>query len=536
MSDESVSPVKRRLLALSRYIGALEQGEIDPVIEILSQAEHDPQLAQMLQEVHALYQEDEQVVVSELAVRRAMQTTLPPQSSRTLHLHDQRVPLRSELQEIRIQRGNKEIIMDEQISVRPLEERSEFPQPPRRRARQRWLSLVAALLAICVLIAGMPVLLHLRGQIGSSGVQIEPTPGATATPQSGPSQYQVQAARYVSQMSLDDEIGQLLMIEYAQKGYSSDLDYMINTLHVGGVIMYSSQLNSINQVKGDVAHMQQRAQTPMFISIDEEGCPYIERLKAIYGCHMNATQMRASGDPNIAKQQGQKLAQQLVQLGINVNLAPDVDIEPLNGDYLLGRTFGSTPQQVITYAGAYMQGLQGNGVIACIKSFPGLGGATVSANEVVPVVNSSKQQIDNSNLLPFKAFIQSSNALLHPSIIMSTNVLMPAIDPVYPAEFSHTFITDILRNELHYNGVVLTDALYVGGISGKWNLNQAAVLALQAGNDMLVGAGGFQQANSMIQAIKQAVQNGQLSKARIVASVIRIIALKMHYHLMSATA
>jgi beta-N-acetylhexosaminidase len=140
----------------------------------------------------------------------------------------------------------------------------------------------------------------------------------------------------------------------------------------------------------------------------------------------------------------------------------------------------------------------------------------------------------NENLAPFKAFIQSPDKLLNPGMIMPTDVLMPSIDPVYPAELSHIFMTDILRKQFGYDGVVLTDALYMQGITQKWNMDQAAVMALNAGNDMILGPSGADQMLAMINAFKAALQNGTLSKARVDEAATRIIALKMQYHLMPA--
>jgi beta-N-acetylhexosaminidase len=348
----------------------------------------------------------------------------------------------------------------------------------------------------------------------------------------GHMKYKALASLYVSHMSLDDEIGQLIMVEYNQPDYSSDLDYMINTLHVGGVIMYEFQMTSASQTKGDIAHMQQRANIPLLISTDEEGGPYVHRLSNIYGYRMSATQIEESGSLDVAKQQGLKTSKDLAALGLNEDLAPDVDVNQVNGYDMVTRTFGNTPGQVIQYAGAYLQAMQGNGTIACIKHFPGLGGALTDAHKGLPVVNSTRQQIYDIDLAPFKAFIQSPNALLNPGMIMPTDVLLPAIDPKYPAELSHTFMTDILRNEFGYDGVTLTDALYMQGITDTWDMYTASVMALQAGNDMLLGANGTDQTLGVINAIKQALQNGQLTKARIDESVARIIALKMQYHLM----
>ena len=121
-------------------------------------------------------------------------------------------------------------------------------------------------------------------------------------------------------------------------------------------------------------------------------------------------------------------------------------------------------------------------------------------------------------------------------MIMPTDVLMPAIDPKMPAELSHIFMTDILRHQFGYDGVVLTDALYMQGISQTWTMPQAAVLALNAGDDMLLGPTGTDQMLDMLNGLKAALQNGTLSKARVDEAVTRIITLKMQYHLMPAVA
>jgi beta-N-acetylhexosaminidase len=346
--------------------------------------------------------------------------------------------------------------------------------------------------------------------------------------------YKPLAALYVSRMSLDEELGQLIMVEYADTSYSSDLDTMINKLHAGGVIMYEFQMQTFNQTKHDIAEMQQHANFPLLVSTDEEGGPYVHRLSHIYGLRMSASDIAASGDVNVATQQGLKAAHDLLALGINENLAPDVDVNLVNGYDMVTRTFGNTTQSVIKFAGAYMKALQGAGVVACIKHYPGLGDAVTDAHTSLPVVNRTKDQIYSVELAPFKAFIQSPDRLLNPGMIMPTNVLMPAIDPIYPAELSHIFMTDILRKQLGYDGVVLTDALYMQGISQKWSMPEAAVLALNAGNDMLLGPTGADQMLAMINGLKAALQNGTLLKSRVDEAATRIIALKMEDHLMPA--
>jgi len=351
---------------------------------------------------------------------------------------------------------------------------------------------------------------------------------------SGYMKYKQMASIYVSHMTLDEELGQLIMVEYADTSYSSDLDTMINKLHAGGVIMYEFQMNTFDQTKHDIAEMQQRASIPLLISTDEEGGPYVHRLSHIYGYRMSATDIYNTGNPQVATEQGIKAARDLLSLGINENLAPDVDVNLVNGYDMVTRTFGNTPQSVITFAGAYMKALQGNDVIACIKHYPGLGDATPDAHTTLPVVKRTRDQIYSVELAPFKTLIQSPDRLLNPGMIMPTDVLMPAIDPVYPAELSHIFMTDILRKQFGYDGVVLTDALYMQGITQKWSMYQAAVMALNAGNDMLLGPTGADQMLATINALKAALQNGTLSKARVDEAATRIIALKMEDHLMPA--
>jgi beta-N-acetylhexosaminidase len=345
--------------------------------------------------------------------------------------------------------------------------------------------------------------------------------------------YKQLASLYVSHMTLDEELGQLIMVEYADTYYSPDLDTMISQLHAGGVIMYEFQMTSFDQTKHDIALMQQHAKIPLLISTDEEGGE-IHRLLNIYPPRPSAISIYETGDPNVAAQQGHRVAHDLLALGINENLAPDVDVELISGPDQALRTFGYTPNSVITFAGAYMRAMQADGVVACIKHYPGLGDASIDAHFGLPVVERTREQLYSVELAPYKALIQAANSLDHPGMIMSTDVLMPAIDPKMPGELSHIFMTDILRKQFGYDGVVMTDALYMKGISQYWSMPEAAVLALNAGDDMLLGPTGADQMTEMLNGIKAALQNGTLSKARVDEAATRIIALKMEAHLMAA--
>ena len=446
--------------------------------------------------------------------------------------------------------------MPVQQNQQPYVYRAAPPLPPPQMRRSKGGGPTIAIVATLVLLAILVILgvffeQHLAATAGIASAQtppsqcnehagqfvqlpLSPTQIDALRHLSSHMQYKQLASMYVARMSLDMELGQLIMVEYTDTTYSSDLDTMVNQLHAGGVIMYEFQMNTFNQTKNDIAEMQKRATFPLLISTDEEGGPYVHRLSHIYGSRMSATDIYNTGNPDVATQQGHKAAHDLASLGINENLAPDVDVNLVNGYDMVTRTFGNDPASVIKFAGAYMRAMQSDGVVACIKHYPGLGDAVSDAHTSLPVVNRSRQQIYDVELAPFKAFIQSQNKLDNPGMIMPTDVLMPAIDPVYPAELSHIFMTDILRKEFGYDGVVLTDALYMQGITQKWSMPEAAVLALQAGNDMLLGPTGADQMIEMLNALKQALQDGRLTKQHIDEAATRIIALKMQYHLMPA--
>ena len=343
--------------------------------------------------------------------------------------------------------------------------------------------------------------------------------------------YKQLARLYVKHMTLDEELGQLIMAEYYTPTYSDDLEYMITKLHAGGVVMYALQMHTFEQTKNDIAQMQRHANLPLLISTDEEG-GFVERVQNIYGHHPGALEIYETGNVNNAVQAGHRIAHDLLALGINEDLAPDVDVQLVDGPDQYLRTWGYTPASVITYAGAYMRAVQGDGVIACIKHFPGLGDASTDAHYDLPVVKRTRDQIYSVELAPYKAFIQSQNKLDNPGMVMPTDVLMPAIDPVYPAELSHIFLTDILRKELGYDGVVITDGLYMQGITAKWSVPEAAVLALNAGADMILGPNGSYQMIQVLDGLRAALQNGTLSKARVDEAATRIITLKLEQHIM----
>jgi len=332
-------------------------------------------------------------------------------------------------------------------------------------------------------------------------------------------------------MSLDQKLGQLIMLEYLGNNYEgSGLQYMIAKQFVGGFMYQESTtiLKLLMIISTMFASFSLRAmhdaRIPLLIATDQEG-GQVNRLYIFHGYLPTAEAMAATGNPHVALDQGTKAAKWMLQLGINADLAPVVDVHTVDPPVLQSRMFGSDPRAVALYAGAYLNGLQNNGVIGCLKHFPGLGAVTSDPHDGLPTVTRSLTELEKIDLAPYKLMIQK----YHPAMIMSTDVLMPAIDPSLPAELSYKAITGILRDDLGYDGVVITDGLYMAGISDKWSLSQAAVLSIQAGNDIVEGPYTPSLVASVVTALKQAIQQGKLTIDRINQSVQRILLVKLQY-------
>ena len=338
------------------------------------------------------------------------------------------------------------------------------------------------------------------------------------------------AQQILAGMSLEQKLGQLIVVEYLGNDYQNGLQYMISQQYVGG-FMYQESNHNFNppyDVESNVYALSQQAmqdaKIPLIIATDQEG-GLVNRLYRFHGYLPSAADMAATGNPNYILQQGTQAAKWLLQLGINTDLAPVVDVHTVDPPVLASRMFGNNPQTVATYAGAFLNGLQNNGVAGTLKHFPGLGAITSDPHAGLPTVTRSMSQLNSIDLAPYRLMIAKD----HPAMIMSTDVLMPAIDPNLPAELSPKAITGVLRNQLGYDGVVITDGLYMGGISQKWSLSEAAVLAIIAGNDMIEGPYTPGLVASVEAALQQAIQTGRLSIARVNQAVERILLMKIHY-------
>jgi beta-N-acetylhexosaminidase len=359
-----------------------------------------------------------------------------------------------------------------------------------------------------------------------------PTPNAAALAQVAAEQateQQLQLANaLIRRMTLDQELGQLFIVEYLYTDPNhSDLQDLFGRLNAGGVILYHSlNIESIPQMQQLVAAMQAQATIPLIVGSDEEGGGD-DQIDQIFGSHPDNRQLGATGDPQVAAQAATRIAGELKQLGMNADFAPVVDV--LAPGRAWTRSFGHSPDLVSRMGAAQVDAFQAAGVMACPKHFPGLGAATVNPHLGLPVINSSRSYIEQVDLAPYRALIAH-----HPAMVMTTDLLMPVLDANLPAELSPAIVTGILRNEIGYDGVVVTDALYMGGITDTYSMAEAGVLSILAGNDMLEGPSTARQMQTMVNALHAAVVSGRIPKSRIDDSVRRILLLKARYGLLPA--
>ena len=325
-------------------------------------------------------------------------------------------------------------------------------------------------------------------------------------------------------MTLDQKLGQMMLVQFTGPDYSLDLSTMISQYNVGAVLIFAANQNiqSKAQLHGVIQQMQHYSQIPLAVSIDQEGGT-VDRLASLDGPQPAAATIGATNNSNVAMQQGIQDAQDLASYGINLNLAPVVDVTNVYNPQMYDRTFGNNATLVTNMADAYLQGLQKSGkVLGTLKHFPGLGDVSVDPHSGIPYLSRSKDQLEQIDWSPYRTLIAQGNV----HAVMVTHEIVQSVDSTKPSSLSYKVVTGILRNEYGFNGVIITDSLTMEGVTAYYDEAQAAALAVEAGDDLLMGASTPSDVATMIQGIKQAISSGQISQQRIDDSVSRILMLK----------
>lgn len=325
-------------------------------------------------------------------------------------------------------------------------------------------------------------------------------------------------------LSFDQKIAQLMILRAHSNWDAKKIDSLgelIKKYNVGGLCFF--QGGPVREAM-QTNFYQSIAKTPLLITMDAEWGVGM-RLDSV---EMFPRQLSIGAIPssNLSYQMGAAIAAQCKRLGIQVDYAPDADINnnPAN-PVINDRSFGENKKTVTDYAIAYMKGLQDNGVMATAKHFPGHGDVSVDSHLDIPIINKNRAQLDSLELVPFKALIDAGIAS-----VMVAHLSVPAIDPTpnFATSLSAKAVNGLLRNELGFKGISVTDALEMKAISKYFPQGEANVQAIIAGHDMLCLPGDVDQT---IKKIRSAIKEGRLKRRDIKDRVKKILAAKYKYGL-----
>ena len=323
-------------------------------------------------------------------------------------------------------------------------------------------------------------------------------------------------------MTLEEKIGQMMFVGIHGTTLTETTKNDLASIHAGGVILFDRNMETREQVKALNSALKNLAlnsySLPLFLSVDQEG-GLVTRMKQKAYAAPSATEI-SRGKPEDAYTHANKTGQDIRELGFNLDFAPVLDIS----SRMHGRTYGTTPQQVTSFGEQACRGLRDSGILFTIKHFPGMGRSETDPHTDKSVVNVSRQTILQEDLLPFRHIIDQYPH--HQFIVMAGHIRYPAFD-ANPASLSPVILKQLLRSQLGYQGIVITDDLDMGAVSEGYKPEEIGIVAIQAGTDILLSCHEPEIQQRIYRSTLQAVKDGTLSRTDIDASVRRIVYCKL---------
>ena len=373
------------------------------------------------------------------------------------------------------------------------------------------------------------LLLALFGLSGSSSLCLAAMPTADAV---------------LASMTLEEKIGQMLLVAFKGPAMSPELKGMIADRHIGGVILYSTwgNVEGVRQVAALNASIQtEAAGTPrnvgLFVGVDQEGGP-VDRLREGVTVWPSQMAIAATGDRDQAQAMARVTARELAVLGINLNFAPVADVNSNPDNPIIGiRSFGSDPDTVSRLTSAMVEEYVRSRLLCTPKHFPGHGDTDVDSHLGLPILNHDRKKLFRVDFAPFQAAFKAGAPA-----VMTAHMEVPALDPAkgLPATLSSRVLQGTLRQDLRFDGLIVTDSLGMGALSKGVGTVRAAVMAAKAGADVLLfGADVGHEPGEQIEAFNallSAVKSGEIPPERIDQAVRRILSVKERYGILDASA
>lgn len=333
----------------------------------------------------------------------------------------------------------------------------------------------------------------------------------------------------IKTMTLDEKIGQMLIVGLDGYILDDDIKRMIEDYYVGGIILFSRNVKNPNQLLGLMNSLKaanSKNNIPLFLSVDEEG----GRVSRMPEEFIDIPSNRIIGQKNndeFAYKIGRVIAEEIKSFGFNMNFAPVLDIDSNPHNPVIGdRSFGANKDIVGRLGVKTMKGLKSQEVIAVVKHFPGHGDTSVDSHIGLPKVDKDLNGLSQFEILPFKKAIENNV-----DAVMVAHILFSKIDSKNPATLSKLIVTDVLRKDLNFDGIVITDDMTMGAIIENYDIGNAAVKAVEAGSDIILVSHGYENKIKVLKDLKNAVGNERIPMERIDESVYRILKLKRKYKL-----
>lgn len=325
----------------------------------------------------------------------------------------------------------------------------------------------------------------------------------------------------VASMSQTEKLGQMVMIGIQGTKVDDDSLYMLHQFHMGGVILFDRNMDSLEQVKQLTSDLQAQSneKVPLFIGVDEEGGDVVRMAEKLTP-PPSQKEIGATGDIEQARTWAIKTAKSLKDMGINVNFAPVADVGSNDK-----RSYSTDTNTVIDFVRAATKGYQQENIIYSLKHFPGIGKGKVDSHVDSSNIDVVKEVLMTEDIIPFKTIIDENDP--NDYFILVSHLKYPALDEEYPASLSSKIMTDLLRNEFGYKGIIITDDMEMGAVANHNDFRSIGVKAVKAGADIVLVCHEYEHQQEVYLGLLDAVNSGEISQERIDESVKRIIKVKL---------
>lgn len=336
------------------------------------------------------------------------------------------------------------------------------------------------------------------------------------------------AAARLAKLTVEQKIGQLVIVGLEGTAVDDMSRKMLEKYHVGGFIFFKDNIRNTKQaVKlfNELKKGNRSNPLPLWLSLDEEG-GRVSRLPEELVKIPASGVIGKSNNPKLAEEVGLQIGRRLNGYGLNMDFAPVLDVNSNPRNPVIGdRAFGSTADRVSKMGLAAMKGIAESGVVPVVKHFPGHGDTAMDSHLGLPVIKHDRSRLDKVELAPFTEAIKAGA-----DVVMVGHLLMETIDPDTPASLSKPVITGLLRKELGFDGVVITDDMTMGAVvQGEKGIGEAAVLSVLAGTNIVLVGHDYRLEEEVLQALTESVRSGRISEEMLDERVLPVLRLKQKY-------